>query len=188
NNKGNVILEQNCWFGHPQIRPGNNDTILFCHEGPGNLIDARLWLINSDGSNRRCAREKSENELVTTHEFWLRDGSKFGFMYREKDQKTFLKFINPDTLEENTLMECSHYLHFISNREGSMITGDGDSFIYIIDVANKKEEKLCFHGSHWKSYGNTQDSHPHPCFTPDSMSVLFTSDKDGLPSIYKVDL
>ena len=51
--KSHVVLEDHCWFGHTQIRPNDPDTILFCHEGPYDLIDARLWLIQSDGSRYR---------------------------------------------------------------------------------------------------------------------------------------
>ena len=28
-----TVLEDDCWFGHAQIRPGDPDTIMFCHEG-----------------------------------------------------------------------------------------------------------------------------------------------------------
>ena len=57
--KSHVVLEDHCWFGHTQIRPNDPDTILFCHEGPYDLIDARLWLIQSDGSRYRCCRMRS---------------------------------------------------------------------------------------------------------------------------------
>ncbi|MDL2301795.1 oligogalacturonate lyase family protein [Lachnospiraceae bacterium OttesenSCG-928-D06] len=208
-----TVLEDNCWFGHAQIRPGDPDTILFCHEGPYDLIDARLWLVQSDGSNYRCCKEQP-NDLILTHEFWLPDGSEFAFVYRETtgDKIENIRMINPDTMEETVFMECSPYAHFISDRENQYMVGDSQSgdvpihllnqeetkegdqgekndYIYLVDVKNRKEQKLCYHGSSWKAkYGNTQDAHPHPCFSADNRYVIFVSDKEGMPCIYRVEL
>jgi oligogalacturonide lyase len=186
------LEEKHCWLGHPQIRPNKPRELLFCHEGPGPLIDARLWLVNVDGTGHRCARLRSKDEMVTTHEYWLPDGSKFAFMHRETSGRTTVRFIDPDTLKEDELMECSHYCHFISNYDNSKMVGDGqppkDPCLFLVDVKERKEEKLCYHGSSFKSYGNTQDCHPHPSFTSDGKAVIFTSDMEGKPCIYKVEI
>ena len=187
-----VHQEEHCWLGHPQISPSDNGTILFCHEGPGNRIDARLWMLNADGTDVRCLKPQGHHELIT-HEYWLNDGSRLAFIYRnsEKNEET-IRFLNPDTMDEEILMDCSTYCHFISNHNNTRIIGDGQNpkkpFIYLIDVIRKKEEKLCMHGSRWKSYGNNQDAHPHPAFSPDGSFIIFTSDMDGIPGIYRVDL
>lgn len=188
----NVIYEKQCWLGHPQIRPFDNSTILFCHEGPWYKIDARLWLINADGSNLRCAKPQQDGELVT-HEYWLSDGSRLAFVDKKPDDaKRTVRFIDPDTLYEDVLMECSDYCHCISNKDNTFIVGDGqlpdEAFIYIIDVNRKHEYKLCYHGTSWKSYGSVQDTHPHPAFSPNSQFIIFTSDMNGMPCIYKVSL
>ena len=96
-----TVLEDDCWFGHAQIRPGDPDTIMFCHEGPYDLIDARLWLVQSDGSNYRCCRQQP-SDLILTHEFWLPDGSKLAFVYRETtgEKVENIRMIDPDTMEE----------------------------------------------------------------------------------------
>ncbi|MCL7708720.1 oligogalacturonate lyase family protein, partial [Enterobacter kobei] len=49
-------------------------TVAFCHEGPHDLIDARMWMVNEDGSNVCKAKEHAEGESCT-HEFWVPDGS-----------------------------------------------------------------------------------------------------------------
>jgi WD40-like Beta Propeller Repeat len=33
---------------------------------------------------------------------------------------------------------------------------------------------------------NAQPSHPHPHFSPDGKSILFSSDKSGIPAVYSV--
>lgn len=187
-----VLEEPNCWLGHPQFRPGDNDTVSFCHEGPWHCIDARMWLVRSDGSGHRCARPHAGLELVT-HEYWLADGSKLAFVHRTGDEgQATIRFLDPEGLEEEVLMPCSRYCHFISNRSNTLIVGDGqpkdEHFLYLVNVSERTEEKLCSHGTTWKTYGNTQDAHPHPSFTPNDRQVVFTSDMGGLPSIYLVDL
>ncbi|MCR8633101.1 oligogalacturonate lyase family protein [Paenibacillus radicis (ex Xue et al. 2023)] len=188
-----VHEELNCWLGHPQLRPHDPSTVLFCHEGPGHLIDARLWLIQADGTNLRCAKTQTHDELIT-HEYWLADGSRFAFVYRHKDYELHesIRFMDPFTLEEEIWMDSSKYCHFISNYNNSNIVGDGQlseqHFIYLIDVQQRREEKLCSHGTSWKPYGNTQDAHPHPAFAPDGSFIIFTSDMEGIPCIYKIDL
>lgn len=187
-----TILEQACWLGHAQFRPHDSRTILFCHEGPWDMIDARLWLIGGDGSHMRCARE--QHGVIMTHEFWLGDGSRFGYVYRETtgDQRETVRFIDPDTLAEETVMECSRYKHFIANPAGTKLVGDGElpgrHFIYVADLATRTETPLCWHGSQWKSYGNVQDAHPHPAFSPDGRFIVFTTDREGTPCVYRVPL
>ncbi len=195
NKRASWVVHENehCQLGHAQIRPNDNNTVMFCHEGPWDRVDARIWLVNSDGTNLRCARPREGNEQVG-HEFWLSDGSKLAFVHFKKDYgvDATIRLIDPITLEEEILMECHGYSHFISNHDNSMIVADGhhpeEAFIYLVNLELKTEEKLCWHGTSWKCYKTTQDSHPHPAFSPDGSFVIFTSDKDGLPAIYKVEL
>ena len=101
------VLEQRCWLGHTQICPGRPNTIMYCHEGPYDLIDARMWLIERDGSGMRCCREQA-SDLILTHEFWEPNGSKLAFVYREMDGSGVEEIheIDPDTLEERVVMPC----------------------------------------------------------------------------------
>ncbi len=208
-----VVLEDNCWFGHTQIRPKDPDTILFCHEGPYDLIDARLWLVQSDGSKYRRCREQP-SDLILTHEFWLPDGSKFAYVYRETTGELIenIRLMDPETLHEEIMMPCSPFAHFICDKKNEYMVGDaqsstlpihllteedrmkmreskdpGNDFIYLVDVKNRSEKKLCYHGTSWLAkHGNPQDSHPHPCFAEDNKSIIFVSDREGLPCIYQV--
>ncbi len=207
-----VVVEDHCWFGHAQIRPKDPDTIMFCHEGPYDLIDARLWLVQSDGSNYRCCRQQP-SDLILTHEFWLPDGSKLAFVYRETtgDKIENIRMIDPETLEEEILMPCSPFAHFICDKKNQYMVGDSqgsdkpihlltkedrkksgeikNDFIYLIDVAARKEKKLCYHGTSWgPEHGNSQDSHPHPFFTEDNKHIIFVSDREGKPCLYEVNL
>jgi oligogalacturonide lyase len=199
-----VIYEEQCWLGHPQLRPYHNEDISFCHEGPASLIDARLWFIHADGTGMRCLRSQVPGEIIT-HEFWPADGSQLAFVYRKKQGdsevqrvKQSILMINPDTLAETHIMDCSVYCHSITDHTGRYMVGDGQDskkpYIFLADLQEKTEQVLCAHNTSWKPYkntqdelyGNTQDAHPHPVFTPDGSHILFTSDMDGVPGIYMV--
>lgn len=96
-----IVVEDRCWFGHAQLRPGDPDTILFCHEGPYDMIDARLWLIQSDGSRYRCARPQPK-DVIITHEFWMPTGDRLAYVYRKADDGSTetIRMMRPETLEE----------------------------------------------------------------------------------------
>lgn len=196
NKKSKVIYEEKTWLGHPQIRPGDNSTIMFCHEGLWEKVDARIWLINADGTNLRCAKPRVGEEKIG-HEFWLHDGSRIAYLFCSNDSITgsyftdndLITFLDPDTLKEEIISKCPAFCHFITSPDNKMIVGDSRSkeaaFVYIIDVESKELKKLCFHGTSWKhTYGSSQDAHVHPAFSPDQTMVVFTSDKDGLPCVY----
>jgi oligogalacturonide lyase len=206
--KWHVVLDEpHCWLGHPQVRPGNNNELLFCHEGPQWKIDARLWLIHSDGTNLRCAKPRTAEDMIVTHEYWLADGSRIAFVHKNYNNIATIRYIDPRTLQEETFMECTYSAHLFSNSDNTYIVGDGqpntpvlpetadnkvetmantEPCLFLIDVKSKKEERLCWHRSSFAPYGNTQDCHPHPSFTPDSKSVLFCSDMGGKPAVYRV--
>ncbi len=186
-----IVHEEQYWIGQVQFRPGDNDTLYFCHEGPWQLVDARIWLVNRNGTNLRCAKPRVGIEQFG-HEFWLKDGSKIGFIHfpRFYGRDGTIRFIDPDTLDEEILMDCSGYSHCISNNNSSKLVGDGfgatNPYIYLVDITKKEEEVLCEHRSSYKPHGHTQDSHPHPNFSQDGSFVVFTSDKTATPAIYKV--
>ncbi|GHV06319.1 oligogalacturonate lyase [Spirochaetia bacterium] len=205
-NTSHVVHEEKLWLGHPQIRPRHNGDISFCHEGPATRIDARLWFIKADGTGMVCLHNQKRDEIIT-HEFWLADGSKLAFVYRkfltgpDKDGrygdevinvKQSIRYANADTVTEEFIMDCSVYCHSITSPDNTLLVGDGqktaEPFIYLTDLKTKKETILCRHDTKWKSYGNNQDAHPHPAFTPDSKKIVFTSDRDGLPGIYLAEI
>lgn len=201
-----IVVEDRCWFGHAQLRPGDPDTILFCHEGPYDMIDARLRLIQSDGSRYRCARPQPK-DVIITHEFWMPTGDRLAYVYRKADDGSTetIRMMRPETLEEELFMPCLPYAHFICDRQRRWFVGDcqgqetpihlqtgegrgqevRNDFIYLVDIARKKEIPLCYHGTSWTTiHGTPQDAHPHPCFTPDGSGVVFTSDREGKPCVY----
>ena len=185
-----VILEQQGWLGHPQYRPGDDHTVAYCHEGPNDLIDARIWFIDEDGRNRRCGRVHAPGESCT-HEFWVPDGSAMVYVSFQRGQaERQIRRLDPATDEDRLLATIPPCSHLMSNHDGSLIVGDGsgdDPHLHLFDLKAGTQRRLARHDTSWAVHqGNRQATHPHPSFSPDSRQVLFTSDRDGAPALYLV--
>lgn len=201
-----VILEQRGWLGHPQYRPFDDNTVAYCHEGPHDLIDARMWFINEDGTNRRCGKEHEEGESCT-HEFWVPDGSAMIYVsYKHDAPERWIYSLDPVTLENRLLTAMPQCSHLMSNHDGSLIVGDGcgpatgdtsasnemltgDPYLHLFDLKAGTTRPIARHDSSWGVYKDSrQVTHPHPSFTPDEKQVLFSCDAEGEPALYLADL
>jgi len=191
-----VMLQEKRWLGHPIYRPFDDHTVAFCHEGPRDVIDARMWLINDDGSNLRKVRQHGAGESFT-HEFWVPNGSALCYVaHKENDPRRYLFSADPLTLENRQLMAIPPCSHLMSNDDGTLIVGDGaphntgdislnDPFIWVFDIAKGTQTAICQHNTSWKVLnGDRQVTHPHPSFSPDNQWVLYTSDEEGMPALY----
>ncbi|MDM4767290.1 oligogalacturonate lyase family protein [Pelomonas sp. SE-A7] len=205
--KQTVILEQRGWLGHPQYRPFDDNTVAYCHEGPHDLIDARMWFINEDGTNRRCGKEHSEGESCT-HEFWVPDGSAMIYVsYNHSSPERWIYSLDPVTLENKLLTSMPPCSHLMSNHDGTLIVGDGcgkasgdssasnemltgDPYLHLFDIKAGTTRPIARHDSGWGVYKDSrQVTHPHPSFTPDEKQVLFSCDKEpGEPALYLADV
>jgi oligogalacturonide lyase len=198
-----VILEQKGWLGHPQYRPFDDHTVAYCHEGPHDRIDARMWFIDEDGRHRRCAKPHADGESCT-HEFWVPDGSAMIYVsYQHDSPERFIRSLDPATLADRLLTTMPPCSHLMSNHDGTLIIGDGcgqaangnnemltgDPFLHLFDLKAGTTRRLARHDSSWGVYkGDRQVTHPHPSFTPDNKQVLFSCDKAGEPGLFLVDL
>ncbi len=201
-----TLLEENQWLGHPIYRPFDDNTVAFCHEGPLDRVDARMWLMNEDGSNIRKAREPAPGESYT-HEFWVPDGSALMYVtYVKNSPVRYLCRIDGETGKDERLMAMPPCSHVMSNDSGSLAVGDGsgvpidiadnagygdtsDPWLWLFDLKNKQAHKIARHGSSWQVLdGDRQVTHPHPSFTPDEKAVLFSTDKDGKPALYLAEI
>jgi oligogalacturonide lyase len=201
-----VVLDQRRHMGHPMFRPFDDNLMGFCHEGPHDLIDARIWFIDRDGSNLRKVKEQAEGEACM-HEFWIPDGSRLIYVsYIKGRRERSIWAVDPETLENENLMAIPPCEHLMSDFHGDFLVGDGaghledvddkegyafppDPHIYLFDMKNRSHLRVCRHDTSWAVYkGDSQASHPHPSFTPDGKKVLFSSDFSGKPALYLADL
>jgi oligogalacturonide lyase len=201
-----VVHEEQRYIGHAMYRPGDDHTMGFCHEGPHDLVDARMWFIDEDGRNLRRVREHAPGEACM-HEFWVPDGSRLMWVsYVKGAQQRFIWAADPVSLACEEIMAMPPCAHLMSNADGSLLVGDGagqlgdvadkdghafeaDPYIHLFDLKARSHRPVCRHDTSWGEYrGSTQTTHPHPSFTPDGRQVLFASDRDGKVALYLADL
>jgi oligogalacturonide lyase len=201
-----TIHEVDLWLGHPQYRPFDDHTVAFCHEGNHDLVDARMWFIDEDGSNLRCGKEHAQGESCT-HEFWVPDGSAMIYVsYQKGRPERWIRALDPVTLADRALTEMPPCSHLMSNHDGTLIVGDGcaspvdvndtsgyaigtDPYLHLFDLKGGTERRIARHDSSWSVYkGDRQVTHPHPSFTPDEKQVLWSCDKAGEPGLFLADL
>ncbi|HHB1427191.1 TPA: oligogalacturonate lyase family protein [Serratia odorifera] len=204
--KATVIHQAATWLGHPIYRPNDDSCVAFCHEGPHDRVDARMWLINEDGSQLRKVKTHAEGESCT-HEFWVPDGSALMYVsYMKGRQQRHICRFEPQSGSDEVLMEMPACSHLMSNHDGSLLVGDGsgtpvdvqdaqgysiqnDPWLYVFDAKRRRQARLAAHNSSWRVLdGDRQVTHPHPSFTPDDRQVLFTSDVEGKPALYLAEL
>lgn len=201
-----TIHEVDCWLGHPQYRPFDDNTVAFCHEGNHDLVDARMWFIDEDGSNLRCGKTHAPGESCT-HEFWVPDGSAMVYVSYLKGQSgRQIRSLDPLTLQDKLLTTMPPCSHLMSNHDGTLIVGDGcaspsdvddksgysiepDPYLHLFDLKAGNTRRIARHDSSWGVYkGDRQVTHPHPSFTPDQKQVLFSCDKQGEPGLFLASL
>ncbi len=199
-----LVHEEACWLGHPQICPGDPDTLMYCHEGGGPRggrdVDARIWFVQVDGSKVRCVGYHEtepgagSGELIT-HESFMPDGKHFYYLRlpREPGEKVSLRL---RSVADFTLVKdfpVSGWLHAGPSPDSHCLVGDakgepGKGMLWLLNLESGEETPLCVHGSSYRVRGRqlptanvTQDAHPHPSFSPDGQKVLFTSDRETGP-------
>jgi oligogalacturonide lyase len=188
-----VIYQRHGWLGHPQYRPYDDSTVAFCHEGPHDLIDARIWFIDEAGREApRCGKVHAPGESCT-HEFWVPDGSAMIYVsFRRGEHERRICRLDPATLLSTVLTIMPPCSHLMSNHDGSLIVGDGsdeDPYLHLFDLQAASQRPIARHDSSWRVHkGNRQVTHPHPSFTPDDRAVLYSSDCDGEPALFLAEL
>ena len=43
-----IVHEENCWIGHVNTSPKMPGIVSFCHEGPWEKVDNRIWCLNHE--------------------------------------------------------------------------------------------------------------------------------------------
>lgn len=189
------VFRDTHWLSHFQFSPDDPDIAMFCHEGPWNYVQQRIWMINMNtGDIWPCFRQ-TEDDCVG-HEFWAQNGdvifdNRRGghdgtisnsksqvyasehvsteipyFGFAHKDGKVYRKINMP--------FYCNHYF---ANGDLSMFVGDAVDDILLIQPAEDgtaKMKVLAHHNTTW----HYQRSHCHPTFSWDGRKLLYAADTD----------
>lgn len=177
------VWEEKNWIGHVNTSPTQANLITFCHEGPWDKVDNRIWVLDLNTREAWILRPREENESVG-HEYWHADGIHIGYHGRWSDGRKFfgkIRYDNADGVEVSFPHETGH----IHSNDFSMIVGDGGKIVRLWQWNGKEFDGprvLCEHRSSF----HIQQVHVHPRFSPDGKQVLFTSDVSGYGNLYLV--
>ncbi len=183
--KSEVLFEENCWIGHVNTSPTQANMLTFCHEGPWDRVDNRIWGLDAATGKVWKVRPTCEGEVVG-HEYWFGDGVHIGYHGRTSDGRSMLghiRYDNTGMVEYGFPGQTGH----VFSHDADLIVGDGGG---VIRVWKREEESyaaprvLCRHDSAMR----IQQTHPHPAISPDGRYVVFTSDRSGYGNVHAVPL
>ncbi|TCL58319.1 oligogalacturonide lyase [Hydrogenispora ethanolica] len=198
------IYEDTHWLGHFQFAPDDSAIATYCHEGPWNLVQQRIWLLDLvKRSVKPCFRQGADD--CVGHEFWTRDGLIFfdnrrkghdGTITSDRTQATtadpedgqtpYIGLADKNGEVIRTIDMPFYCNHYHANNDNTLLVGDEVEDLVLIEIGGQEASlrTLCTHKTSWY----TQRVHCHPTFSWDSQKILFTSDRDGKANLYLADL
>jgi oligogalacturonide lyase len=185
NGNADVLFDEDYWIGHVNTSPTQSNLLTFCHEGPWDKVDNRIWGMDVNTGKVWKIRPTDKGEVVG-HEYWFSDGIHVGYHGHNAQGKSMfgrIRFDNSVPDERDFPGETGH----IFSLDENLIVGDGSDVIRVW----KKEgvhyagpRVLCRHDSAMR----IQQTHPHPRISPNGDYVVFTSDRTGFGNVYMVPL
>jgi oligogalacturonide lyase len=195
-----TLLEERLWLGHVNTSPTQPNLLSFCHEGPWNLIDHRIWVMDISTGRYWKVRNGQPNEYVG-HEYWLADGIHIGYHgftnSLDDEEGKIIGSVRYDNTDQRDYSFPFQNMHIHSN-DMDFVVGDGQQtsayngpqYQDTLQVWRNNGEQfegpriLCKHRGSFHS----QSLHVHPRLSPDGKQVLFTSDRNGYGNVYTVDV
>lgn len=200
--QADVIHEEHCYIGHVNTSPTLPDILTFCHEGPWDLVDQRIWGLNIQTGESWRIRSQEGNDVSIGHEYWFANGEYMGYHGRPRTGEGhhvfgYVRWDDTDRHEVHFPFSSTHFhsldetLIVGDGTPANVFTGESEARPYIQlfkwDAAQEKyvgPRILSYH----RSTFNNQHAHPHPRFTPDGKAVLYSSDLTAYSNMYMVEV
>jgi oligogalacturonide lyase len=182
-----VVFEEIYWIGHVNTSPTLPNILTYCHEGPWQEVDNRIWGLDMSTGKTWKIRASSAGERVG-HEYWMADGEQIGYHGHTSDNQPFYGSVRYDDTGRIEAPFPADSTHFHSNDLG-MIVGDGTRRAPRLLLWRFRDG--AFDGprvvAHHRGSFQVQITHVHPRFSPDGRQILYVSDDSGYGNLYLVD-
>jgi oligogalacturonide lyase len=184
------VHEEPCWIGHVNTSPALPDVLTFCHEGPWDRVEQRMWRLTISTGEAAALRPQAPEEAVG-HEYWFADGERVGFHGRFAEGHRF-GIIRWDGSghEEWDFPHGSTHFHSLDER---LIVGDGgrdEPHLLVWRLAGEAYEGPRILAFHRCSF-HTQIQHVHPRMFTDGegrLCVLYAGDHNGYGNVFIVEV
>ncbi len=182
-----IIFQDHCWIGHLNASPTLPHIMTFCHEGPWDKVDNRIWGMDLNTRVPWKIHPTAPGEMVG-HEYWMPDGQHIGYHGKTAQGPIYgsIRYDNADQVEGPF---DYHSWHFHSHRL-DWIVGDGDAANPYLLLWRYREgtfegpKALAWHRGSF----HTQRVHVHPCFSADVKQIIYTADPQGYGQVFIVDI
>lgn len=183
------IWQENKWIGHINPSPTQGHLLSFCHEGPWQLVDHRIWILNLKTGQPYQLRPREIAEEKIGHEYWFKNGTQIGYqVHKPNGGPSLFGYMNYDGTRqvEGVCAPFPSPDHIHSNDFSVIASDSGKSIKLYLNAGEHFEpaRTLCMHDGSF-SYGAF---HPHPRFTADGQHILYNSTASGYCNLYLVDL
>ncbi|GAB2943491.1 oligogalacturonate lyase [Hymenobacter coalescens] len=191
------LFSDKAWLNHVQFSPTDPRLLMFCHEGPWELVD-RIWTIDTQTKQVKLVHKRTMDREIAGHEWFGADGKTIWFDHQLPRGATF--FVTGTDLKtgkekkyELTRDEWS--VHYTSAPDQKTFAGDGGyptsvahspngHWIYLFrpDGDRFKSEKLVNLGKH------DYKLEPNVHYSPDGKWIIFRANFEGQSQVYAVEI
>jgi oligogalacturonide lyase len=198
------------WLNHVQFSPTDPSLLMFCHEGPWQMVD-RIWTIRTDGTGLAKIHTRTMENEIAGHEFFSADGKWIWYdLQTPRGEDFWLAGYEIATGQRlwYHLPRDQWSVHYNISRDASLFAGDGGDQSGVAHATNGKWIYL-FHPENTPKEPNSDSLvqtgvfraeplvnmskhsyhlEPNVNFSPDGKWIIFRSNMFGPPYVFAVEV
>ncbi|MCC3160556.1 oligogalacturonate lyase family protein [Hymenobacter sp. 15J16-1T3B] len=191
------LFTDTAWLNHVQFSPTDPRLLMFCHEGPWELVD-RIWTIDTKTKQVKLVHKRTMDREIAGHEWFGADGKTIWFDHQLPRGATF--FVTGTDLKSGKerkyeLTRDEWSVHYTTAPDQKTFAGDGGyptsvahspngQWIYLFrpDGDRFKSEKLVNLAKH------NYHLEPNVHYSPDGKWLIFRANFEGESQVYAVEI